>query len=203
MAVISLHQRFDFSLSSAHHPDGSIDVEMPALMRPAAGVWVNAVPCTPPLHTADAQEEAQHAQHTAQPTQCDSASATPRADLPAQPLPCACPPAPQHAQHAAHPPPRVQQARTEKSPFLTAPVPQPAEGAANKSPFLSVPLPQYAKHAAQKHRVRPTAAPQGLFSGKHRSLQTLPVPLMLREQHSMHRSLSGHSMGRSYSGHCG
>jgi len=206
VGVVSLHQRFEFNLSTAHHADGCIDVDMPSLMRPSAGLWVHATEYKPPPQAAPL-EQAQHAQHAAQQAPCDNAPATQHAEVTGRPraLLSASVPALQQAERAAPPSasvpaPCVQQAESsdDMSPFATAPMPQHAERAAYKSPFVSVPVPQHAEHAALK--LKSHTPPQGLFSGKHRSLQTM---LMLREQHNMHRSLSGHSMGRSYSGHCG
>eukprot|EP00892_Ulva_mutabilis_P007313 jgi/Ulvmu1/4954/UM206_0006.1 len=64
VAVVTLHQRFDFHLSTAHHPNG-IDVSMPGLVRPAAGVWLTAEPCAPPPQHACAPPEVEQAQRVA------------------------------------------------------------------------------------------------------------------------------------------
>lgn len=84
VAVVTLHQRFDFHLSAEHHPDGTIAVNMPGLTRPAHGIWMSAVPripqpqspavpCTPTpqphppaassAYTQTATQHTQHADH--------------------------------------------------------------------------------------------------------------------------------------------
>lgn len=103
VAIVTLHQRFDFQLSTQHHPDGVIDVEMPGLMRPTAGIWVTATPYSPPRQPAP-QEQAQHAQHSS---------------CAAQDTPFISAPLPQHAQQAQH-----AQHAAAKSPFLAMPAPQ-------------------------------------------------------------------------------